>query len=94
MYCCDLCAKKSKDSKFLSTKHIIPLHLGGKDDIYNLTCLCNECQDRVVRNSVNLAKTEQIISALKRRIYDQYPQYRNVMLACFNVSENGYRSVI
>ncbi len=94
LYCCDLCAKKSEDSKFLATKHIIPLHLGGKDDIYNLACLCSECQDRVVKNSVNMAKTHQILCALKRRIYDNYPQYHNVMLSCFNMSDASFSSVI
>ena len=86
LYCCDLCAKKSADSNFLGTKHVIPLHMGGKDDIYNLACLCDECQDRVVRNSVNMVKTHQILCALKRRIYDNYPQYQNAMLACYNMS--------
>lgn len=88
MYCCDLCAKKSADSKFLGTKHIIPLNQGGKDDIYNLACLCEECQGRIDRNHVNMARTEQILSALKRRLYDNYPQYHNVLLAWFNISGN------
>ncbi|MBQ4634065.1 MAG: HNH endonuclease [Bacilli bacterium] len=90
MYCCDLCGKKSADSSFLGTKHVIPLHMGGKDDIYNLACLCDECQDRVVRNSVNMAKTHQILCALKRRIYDNYPQYQNAMLACYNMSDVSF----
>lgn len=89
-YCCDLCGKKSEDSKFLGTKHIIPLHQGGKDDIYNLACLCDECQGRVERNNVNMARIEQILSALKRRLYDNYPQYRNVLLSWFNISETSY----
>lgn len=93
MYCCDLCAKKSMDSSFLSTKHIVPLHQGGKDDIYNLACLCDECQGRVERNHVDLARTEQILSALKRRVYDNYPQYQNVLLSWFNISNESYGRV-
>lgn len=94
LYCCDLCAKKSPDSRFLGTKHIIPLHMGGKDDLYNIACLCDECQERIVRNSVNMARTQQILSALKRRIYDNYPQYHNVMLACYNMSDASYGGII
>lgn len=90
MYCCDLCGKKSIDSNFIETKHIIPLTQGGKDDIYNLACLCEECQGRVEHNHVNMAKTQQILSALKRRIYDNYPQYRNVMFSTFSISDAGY----
>lgn len=90
MYCCDLCAKKAYDSSFISTRHIIPLHQGGKDDIYNLTCLCDECHDRVERNNVDLARTEQILESLKRRVFDNYPQYRNILTAWFNISEDSY----
>ena len=90
MYCCDLCGKKSIDADFLSTRHIVPLQQGGKDDIYNVACLCDECHDRVERNNVDMAKTEQILSALKRRVFDPYPQYRNIMTAWFNMTEESY----
>ncbi len=86
MYCCDLCAKKFEEQSDINTRHIIPLNQGGKDDIYNITCLCDECQDRVEVRNVNLAKTEQIMSSLRRRIYNNYPQYHNVLLAWFNIN--------
>ena len=78
------------------TRHVISLVQidDTKDDIYNLACLCNDCQDRVVRNSVNMAKTYQILCALKRRVYDNYPQYRNVMLSWYNMSVAGFNNVI
>lgn len=94
MYCCDLCSKKSMDPEFLSTKHVVPIQMGGKDDIYNVACLCDECQERVANNSINLAKTEQILYGLKRRIYDHYPQYRNVLLSWFNISSSSYERIM
>ena len=42
-YLCVECAKVGKVVPARDVDHIVPLHLGGSDDVANLQALCREC---------------------------------------------------
>lgn len=44
-YECQICGEKNKYT--VEIHHIIPLKIGGKNDITNLVCLCANCHRKV-----------------------------------------------
>ena len=44
-YECQICGENDED--VIELHHIIPLKIGGKNDICNLVCLCANCHKRV-----------------------------------------------
>lgn len=57
-FTCNYCGKKSPEIK-LEVDHIVPVSIGGTDDIFNLTTACFECNRGKSDNFLDFIKTEK-----------------------------------
>ena len=74
-YCCDLCGSKNFESSSFDSHHMIPLNLGGIDNIYNTVCLCPNCHRLIHSKRVTFSQQAQLFRKIQNYIEEDYPEY-------------------
>ena len=87
-YHCDLCGRGLDDPEDLIAHHIIPVSKGGADEIYNIVCLCNRCNNLLKPHRNDDKYRSLLIMALKERLKKTNPEYINKVNNYFEYIES------
>ena len=74
-YCCELCNSKAFDSRDFDAHHIMPIGLGGIDNIYNTICLCPNCHRLMHTGRITLNQQYYLLQKLKNHLTKTNPEY-------------------
>ena len=74
-YCCELCGIKEFESSSVDSHHMIPLSLGGIDNIYNTICLCPNCHRDIHSKKVTLNQRYSMFKKILLHIKKDNPEY-------------------
>ena len=64
-YTCEYCGNSGSK---LNAHHLIPLSKGGKNELANLVCVCDQCHSILHHSNLKLEKKSRIINPIKIRI--------------------------
>lgn len=79
-YCCELCGAKSFESSAFDSHHMIPLNIGGVDNIYNTVCLCPNCHRLIHSKRVTISQQAMLFDKIKSHIEENNPEYLSYFL--------------
>lgn len=74
-YCCELCDSKNFESSSFHSHHMIPLSMGGVDNIYNTICLCPNCHQYAHSGKMTLSQENLMFEVIRNHILKENPEY-------------------
>ena len=76
-YVCEMCGEfESVDTTKFDSHHIIPLSMGGIDNVYNTVCLCGTCHDIMHSNiPFTYEQTWKMLKTVRKNISKTKPHY-------------------
>lgn len=88
---CDMCDEfTSFDTRNFETHHIIPLSVGGIDNIYNTVCLCGNCHNRIhSKFPPTMYEMGKLLGKVRERIKSTTPYYLQKFDRLFNPNYNA-----
>lgn len=88
---CDMCDEfTSFDTRNFETHHIIPLSVGGIDNIYNTVCLCGNCHNRMhSKFPPTMYEMGKLLEKVRERVKNTTPYYLQKFDRLFNPNYNA-----
>ena len=74
-YVCELCGCTSYSSCYFEAHHMIPLYLGGIDNIYNTVCLCALCHKGIHHKQVTASQEKMLFGKIREHILNEDIEY-------------------
>jgi len=74
-YCCELCGAKNFEHSAFDSHHMIPLSIGGVDNIYNTVCLCPNCHRYAHSGKMTLYQQHYMFEIIREHITNDNPEY-------------------
>lgn len=88
---CDMCGEfASFDTRNFEAHHIIPLSVGGIDNVYNTVCLCGNCHNKIhSKLPPTMYETGKMLERVRERIKNTTPYYLQKFDRLFNPNYNA-----